>query len=710
MQHSKYPKDVLELHYHPSFTMNSKTYTLCGDLCTELILEVNDLSKVYFYEPVFGLLNPVQSLLAKQKHEEKDWSMIMEVEVEDPIYNSSYDETDKKNIVNNKVNEPFQRKKNETITGIFTTQHSMPDATKCGSFLCFNHGRCYVDSNTSSAKCLCLLGYSGDLCDKVTPWSNTIHNEKYLKNVNGMELSYISFGGNPDLTKSEGPIHFLGYDFEKSYSGCIQNIRINEVYMDPRRKPFVGDAVYGYGITNCGIGLCEKKQCKNNAACLQTSGSTVICQCPLGTYGQLCEKRGELIIPSYSGHSYTEYIGLSGTSSSFTTLELQFRPIKPDGLILYEGYSHDSRGDFLAIILVNGYVVVAFDLGSGSAFLKSEDQMKLNEWHLIRFWRIGRVGYLQVDLNEHIMTNYSFGLQVQLTLTYFLFLGGHPNLNIVSTHIKEYIGFPNNLSIGFQGCISKIETNGILIDPIKNAIGGANVYNCAGQECGFSNPVCLNNGKCVQYSNGYKCICPVGFHGKNCKEKINWQGKQLAMFGGNSFVKFTTGSLNYRSNSRYYHISLEFQLSNKGFKNKLTPFKNFSPANNSSFDLLKQYLIYAVFQSVHKTQTVLVQLFPRRKLKLSLENSETEKHELSLSNLTNQSLNYNELWEVSRNQLNRRLPIQKYDISEELEIGQHWHKLLLTKSSTSITLFINQSHVARIYLKENEMKPVELFI
>ncbi|KAH8865891.1 Basement membrane-specific heparan sulfate proteoglycan core protein [Schistosoma japonicum] len=793
----------------------------------------------------FGLLNPVQSLLAKQKHEEKDWSMIMEVEVEDPIYNSSYDETDKKNIVNNKVNEPFQRKKNETITGIFTTQHSMPDATKCGSFLCFNHGRCYVDSNTSSAKCLCLLGYSGDLCDKVndghqfpyiqqggylkfnfkssapyiaanqsltnynhqmsinntytyrvdfeiqpnisdgsyllvshvsndenfkfslsiengyvvyrslrisranyeplskeeiqevkhfsflnteqwyyisfgemidgksfliTPWSNTIHNEKYLKNVNGMELSYISFGGNPDLTKSEGPIHFLGYDFEKSYSGCIQNIRINEVYMDPRRKPFVGDAVYGYGITNCGIGLCEKKQCKNNAACLQTSGSTVICQCPLGTYGQLCEKRGELIIPSYSGHSYTEYIGLSGTSSSFTTLELQFRPIKPDGLILYEGYSHDSRGDFLAIILVNGYVVVAFDLGSGSAFLKSEDQMKLNEWHLIRFWRIGRVGYLQVDLNEHIMTNYSFGLQVQLTLTYFLFLGGHPNLNIVSTHIKEYIGFPNNLSIGFQGCISKIETNGILIDPIKNAIGGANVYNCAGQECGFSNPVCLNNGKCVQYSNGYKCICPVGFHGKNCKEKINWQGKQLAMFGGNSFVKFTTGSLNYRSNSRYYHISLEFQLSNKGFKNKLTPFKNFSPANNSSFDLLKQYLIYAVFQSVHKTQTVLVQLFPRRKLKLSLENSETEKHELSLSNLTNQSLNYNELWEVSRNQLNRRLPIQKYDISEELEIGQHWHKLLLTKSSTSITLFINQSHVARIYLKENEMKPVELFI
>lgn len=88
--------------------------------------------------------------------------------------------------------------------------------------------------------------------------------------------------------------------------------------------------------------------------------------------------------------------------------------------------------------------------------LRNEKEIKLNEWHIVHFWRIGRDGYLQVDSDEHIMTNYSFGLQVQLTLTYSLYLGGHPNANFISTHIKPFIGYATNLSIGFQGCINKV--------------------------------------------------------------------------------------------------------------------------------------------------------------------------------------------------------------------------------------------------------------
>uniref|UniRef100_A0A5K4F929 Pikachurin n=1 Tax=Schistosoma mansoni TaxID=6183 RepID=A0A5K4F929_SCHMA len=793
----------------------------------------------------FGLLNPAQDLLAKENQGDNDWSMIMEVEVEDPTYNSSSDKTDGRNFIIN-----------EHATSQYSI--SIPGATICGSFLCYNQGQCYTNLHSSSSKCLCPIGYSGDFCDKVDegyqfpyieqggylkfyfkssalysginqsfiersnqvsmnstntykvdleirpsltdgsyllvshesnkgdfkfslsiengyvvyrslrisktnyepyrkeeiqevkhftflnseqwyyisfgetvdgksflsvdgikedavymkviPWSDVIHYEKYLKNVNDMEFSYVSFGGHPELTKTGGSIHFVGYIFEQSYSGCIQNIRINEVPIDPRRKAFLGDAVDGYGITNCGFGLCEKKECKNNASCLQTSGSSVICQCPLGTSGQQCEQRVELIMPYYNGYSYTEYIGLSGTSSSFTTLELQFRPSKPNGLILYEGYSHDRRGDFLAIMLVHGYVVVAFDLGSGSAFLKNEKEIKLNEWHIVHFWRIGRDGYLQVDSDEHIMTNYSFGLQVQLTLTYSLYLGGHPNSNFISTHIKPFIGYATNLSIGFQGCISKIETNGVLIDPIKNAIGGVNILNCPGQECGFSNPVCLNNGKCLQDLKGFTCLCPLGFQGKNCKEKINWQGKQSAAFGENSFVKFTTNSLNYRPNSRHYHISLEFRLSNKSFGNGITSMKNYPSTNNASVKLFKQYLVYGVFQSVHKIQNILIQLLPTKRLKLGLEYVETEKYIVTSSNLTNQSLNNDELWKIGRNQFSQRMLIQMYDISEELELGHDWHKLLLTKSSKAITLFINQSQVAQIYFKENEVQPVQLFI
>ncbi|CAH8584496.1 unnamed protein product [Schistosoma turkestanicum] len=734
-----------------------------------------------------GLFSPIQDLLAKEGQENNGWSMIMEVEVEDPTHNSSFYETNgQNNLVNNYKNQYFQEKNNETLPDHVNAHYLMPDATSCGSFLCHNQGLCYIDVHSSSSKCLCSLGYSGDFCDKVNegyqfpyieqggylkfhfktsalysrinqsfmnrdhevssnnthtftvdfeirpnltdgiyllvshdsnkgdfkfslsiengyvvyrslrisktnyepyfkeeiqeviPWSDVTQYEKYLKNVYDMEYSYVSFGGHPDLTKTGGPIHFLGYTFEKSYSGCIQNIRINEISIDPRRKAFVGDAVDGYGITNCGFGLCEKLKCKNNATCLQTSGSSVICQCPLGTAGQQCESKVDLIMPSYNGYSYTEYIGLSGTSSSFTTLELHFRPLKPDGLILYEGYSHDRRGDFLAIILVHGYVVVAFDLGSGSAFLKNDKEIKLNEWHIIHFWRVGREGYLQVDSDERIMTNYSLGLQVQLTLTYSLFLGGHPNSNFISTQIKPFIGHSTNLSIGFQGCISKIETNGILIDPIKNAIGGVNVLNCAGQECGFSNPVCLNNGKCLQNSKGFSCICPLGFQGKNCKEKVNWQGKQLAAFEENSFVKFTANSLNYRPNNRHYHISFEFRLSNKSFGTSITSMKDYPLAKNTTFNLFKQYLVYGVFQSVHQVQNVLIQLLPSRRLKLGLEYVQIEKEIVSLSNQKNQSLNNDELWNTSRNQFGQRRLVQKYDISEILQLGYYWHKLLLT--------------------------------
>ncbi|CAH8654091.1 unnamed protein product [Heterobilharzia americana] len=482
-----------------------------------------------------------------------------------------------------------------TPTILYNTQHVIPDATICGSFLCYNLGRCYVDLRASYSQCLCPLGFSGDLCDKeddgyhhrrhqnatnyshiykvdfevrpnvsdgryllvyheskkrdfqfslsiengyvvyrslgisrtnsephrkeeiqevkhfsllskeqwyyisfgetvdrksflsvdgikedavytkVVPWSDINYYGQHLKNGNDMEFSHIFFGGHPDLIQAGGPVSFLGYSFEQSYSGCIQKIRVNGVQMDPRRRAFFGDAIDGYGMSNCGSGLCEKMQCKNNASCLQTSGSTVICQCLLGTAGPQCDERIELTVPSYSGYSYTEYIGLSGTSSSFTTLQIHFIPTKPDGLLLYEGYSLDRRGDFLAIVLVRGHILVAFDLGSGSAFLESPKSISMNEWHKIHFWRIGREGYLQIDSDERIMTNYSIGSQVQLTLTYSLFLGGHPNINFISAHLKQFIGYSKNLSIGFHGCIDKVETNGMLIDPIRNAIGGMNV-------------------------------------------------------------------------------------------------------------------------------------------------------------------------------------------------------------------------------------------
>ncbi|KAA3676310.1 uncharacterized protein DEA37_0009639 [Paragonimus westermani] len=89
---------------------------------------------------------------------------------------------------------------------------------------------------------------------------------------------------------------------ENNYLGCIQRIRINGRLIDPRRKPFVGDAVEGYGIdtfntftflgflADCSGGLCDRVQCENKGVCAITSASTFECLCPMGTSGTHCQQ------------------------------------------------------------------------------------------------------------------------------------------------------------------------------------------------------------------------------------------------------------------------------------------------------------------------------------------------------------------------------------------------------------------------------------
>ncbi|KAF6770223.1 hypothetical protein AHF37_10727, partial [Paragonimus kellicotti] len=146
---------------------------------------------------------------------------------------------------------------------------------------------------------------------------------------------YVYIGGHSSLRslrEKDGRV-------QNNYLGCVQRIRINGRLIDPRRKPFVGDAVEGYGIADCSSGLCDRVQCENNGVCAITSASTFECQCPLGTSGTYCQQNHPIYLPQYNGfRSYTEYKGLQHTSRSETTLELTFKPAFPDGLILYQGF------------------------------------------------------------------------------------------------------------------------------------------------------------------------------------------------------------------------------------------------------------------------------------------------------------------------------------------------------------------------------------
>lgn len=60
-------------------------------------------------------------------------------------------------------------------------------------------------------------------------------------------------------------------------------------------------------------------------------------------------------IPSFSGRSFIQLRSLDYGARD-VTIEIQFQPQRPDGLLLYAGNSNGSSGDFLSLALNRGFV------------------------------------------------------------------------------------------------------------------------------------------------------------------------------------------------------------------------------------------------------------------------------------------------------------------------------------------------------------------
>lgn len=53
--------------------------------------------------------------------------------------------------------------------------------------------------------------------------------------------------------------------------------------------------------------------------------------------------------------SYIELKKLQHGSGDMS-IEIEFRPLSPNGIVFYSGQNDDGRGDFISIALRNGYV------------------------------------------------------------------------------------------------------------------------------------------------------------------------------------------------------------------------------------------------------------------------------------------------------------------------------------------------------------------
>lgn len=312
----------------------------------------------------------------------------------------------------------------------------------------------------------------------------------------------------------------------KGFVGCVEQLVVNGYKYDMRKAGVVGDAQFGVNVGECSEGVCDNVVCQFGGICKVTSADSHVCLCPIGRGGENCQHEISVHIPEFGGHSYIEYDGLGRSSLLFLEIELVIKPTKPNGVILYNGYTKDRQGDFISLAMVHGHLEFRFDLGTGPAVLRSLEAIILNHWHWVKISRTGLEGILEIDYKVAAIGQ-SQGAFTQLTLTQSLFIGGHRNFDETSKLA--------NISESFDGCIQKIIINNHPLKLIEDAKYGVNIESCAHPCVGQP---CLNNGQCVPKKDIYTCYCPLGYASTNCELKLE-SGIDNPRFSGESFLMYT---------------------------------------------------------------------------------------------------------------------------------------------------------------------------
>lgn len=91
----------------------------------------------------------------------------------------------------------------------------------------------------------------------------------------------------------------------------------------------------------------------------------------------------------------------------------------------------------------------------GEGVVRSERPVILNSWNTVTVYRDGWTAWLQLNGGQQV-SGQSQGLFSRITFRLELFLGGSPNLTLVSDRTNSFTGL--------TGCVRKLEINGRSFD------------------------------------------------------------------------------------------------------------------------------------------------------------------------------------------------------------------------------------------------------
>uniref|UniRef100_A0A3P9Q1Q1 Neurexin 2 n=1 Tax=Poecilia reticulata TaxID=8081 RepID=A0A3P9Q1Q1_POERE len=209
-------------------------------------------------------------------------------------------------------------------------------------------------------------------------------------------------------------------------------------------------------------------------------------------------------------------------------ISFDFRTTEPSGLLLFSHGSQQGelpdrkpRADFFAIELLEGFLYLAMDMGSGSIKIKaSNNRLDDGEWWHVDFQRKGRNGFISVN-SQSIPFTANEGSEV-LDLDGDMYLGGLPEDRQALILPPEV--WTASLGLGFVGCVRDLFIDGQSrnlwrLAEVQSSVGVSSF--CTREtHLRCSRDTCANGGHCREGWNRHVCDCGgTGYVGPSCEKE-----------------------------------------------------------------------------------------------------------------------------------------------------------------------------------------------
>ncbi|XP_059186388.1 protocadherin Fat 4-like [Centropristis striata] len=377
----------------------------------------------------------------------------------------------------------------------------------------------FVSPQKEVFNCTCPAGFTGTLCeDDIDECEvNLCENESTCVNTVGSFYCYCQSGFSGT---------FCSTDVDK----CLKVKCHNGGTCIPTLDGYHCHCVPGFEGEMCeqSIDHCRSTPCVQGSCFNSQTGFS--CQCPFGVSGVHCEEHSY----GFEELSFMEFPPLDRRTN---LISLEFATVQRNALLLYNPGGLSSR-EFIALEILEGAILLSYDLGSGPVRLQTHKQVADGHFHSVTARRIGNMGSLHVDNCTDVESNaFCFsqsdgsGLKRTLDVGSNMTFGGTRTFDSILLHLSQI------KTHDFVGCIRNIHVNGILLRP-SMALATYNIL----ERCPRTTPSpcqsnpCQNGGVCHDLWSDHLCECKSPFTGSNCAKELS--DELVLRFNGNDYIEY----------------------------------------------------------------------------------------------------------------------------------------------------------------------------